>query len=67
MEKLYEVTMTHRGERYCCKVEADSKADAIAQAQEIGLGEDWEAVLISVDGVPVNGLKGGAEDAAACV
>ena len=62
MEKLYEVTMTHRGERYCCKVEATSKADAIAQAQEIGFGEDWEAVLIAIDGEPVNGLWGGAEE-----
>lgn len=55
MEKLYEVTMTHRGQKYYCKVEADSKADAINQAQEIGFGEDWKARLIAVDGVPVNG------------
>ena len=61
MEKLYEVTMTHRGQQYSCKVEAESKADAIAQAQEIGLGEDWAAVLIAVDGVPADGLKGGEE------
>ena len=62
MEKLYEVTMTHRGQQYCCNVEADSKANAIAQAQEIGFGEDWAAVLIAVDGVPVDGLKGGIEE-----
>lgn len=55
MEKLYEVTMTHRGQQYRTEVKADSKADAIAQAQEIGFGEDWEARLIAVDGVPVNG------------
>ena len=62
MEKLYEVTMTHQGQQYFCKLEADSKADAIAQAQEIGFGEDWAAVLIAVDGVPVDGLKGGEEE-----
>ena len=62
MEQLYEVTMTHRGQEYSCKVEADSKADAIAQAQEIGFGENWKAVLIAIDGEPVNGLKGGEEE-----
>ncbi len=58
MEKLYRVTFTHRGQKYQTEVEADSKTDAIDQAKEIGFGEDWEAVLIAVDGVPVNGLKG---------
>lgn len=54
MEKLYRVTFTHRGQEYKTEVEADSKADAIDQAMEIGFGEDWEAVLIAVDGIPVN-------------
>lgn len=58
MEKVYEVTFTHRGQKYKTEVEAACKHDAIEQAKEIGFGEDWEAVLISVDGVPVNGLKG---------
>lgn len=59
MEKLYKVTFTHRGQEYQTEVEAACKADAIDQAKEIGFGEDWEAVLISIDGEPVNGKKGG--------
>ena len=62
MEKLYRVTFTHRGHKYQTEVEADCKADAIDQAQAIGFGEDWEAVLIAIDGEPVNGLKGGEEE-----
>ncbi len=54
MEKLYRVTFTHRGQEYQTEVEADSKTDAIDQAMEIGFGEEWEAVLIAIDGVPVN-------------
>lgn len=53
MEKLYKVTFTHRGQEYFCEVEAACKADAIEQAKEIGFGEDWEAVLIAIDGIPV--------------
>lgn len=49
MEKLYKVTFTHRGQKYQTEVEADSKADALAQAQEIGFGEDWEVQLIASD------------------
>lgn len=58
MEKLYKVTFTRRCKKYEVILEADCKADAIAQAQEIGFGEDWEAVLIAIDGETVNGLKG---------
>jgi hypothetical protein len=58
MEKLYRVTFTHRGQKYQTEVEAACKADAIAHGQEIGFGEDWEAVLIAIDGETVNGLKG---------
>ena len=58
MEKLYEVTFTHRGQKYEVILEAVSKADAIDRAKEIGFGEDWEAVLIAIDGETVNGLKG---------
>lgn len=57
VEKLYEVTMTHQGQEYRCKVEADSEADAITQAQEIGFGENWKAKLIAIDGEPVSGAE----------
>ena len=53
MEKLYKVTFTHRGEKYFTKVVAVSEYDAIDKAMEIGCGENWEAVLIAIDGVPV--------------
>ena len=62
MEKLYKVTFTHRCKKYEVILEADCKADAIAQAQEIGFGEDWEAVLVAVDGEPVNGMKASKEE-----
>lgn len=54
MEKLYRVTFSHRGQKYQTEVEANCKTDAIDKAKEIGFGEDWEAVLIAVDGVSVN-------------
>ena len=57
MEKLYRVTFTHRGKKWEVILEADSKADAIDQAKEIGFGENWEAVLIAIDGEPVNGMN----------
>ncbi len=62
MEKTYRVTFTHRGQKYSTEIEASSKADAISQAQEIGFGENWEAVLIAIDGESVNGMKGGGYD-----
>lgn len=62
MEKIYEVAFTWKEQRYRIPIEADSKADAIAQAQEIGFGEDWAARLICVDGVAVCGPWGGAEE-----
>lgn len=49
MEKLYKVTFTHRGQEYETEVEADCEHDAIEQAKEIGLGENWKAELIAED------------------
>ena len=54
MEKLYKVTFTYLGERYVGKVVADSEYDAIARSMDLGVGENWDAVLIAIDGVPVN-------------
>lgn len=47
MKKLYRVTFSHWGQIYETIVEADCKEDAIAYAQEIGFGEDWDAFLLS--------------------
>lgn len=49
MKKLYKVTFTHRGQEYETQVEAYCEYDAIEQAQEIGLGENWKAELIAED------------------
>ncbi len=49
MEKLYKVTFTYRGQEYETEVEADCEHDAIEQAKEIGLGENWKATLIAED------------------
>ena len=49
MEKLYKVTFTHRGQEYETEVEADCEHEAIEQAKEIGLGENWKATLIAED------------------
>lgn len=62
MDKLYQVTFTHRCKKYEIILEADSKADAIAQAQEIGFGEDFTARLVAIDGEPVNGMKASKEE-----
>ena len=59
MEMLYRVTFTRQGKKWEVILEADSKTDAIDQVKEISFGENWEAVLIAIDGEPVNGLKGG--------
>ena len=54
MEKLYEVTCTHKGIKYWSLAEAESKADAINIGQNrVPFGSDWEATLIAVDGVRV--------------
>lgn len=49
MEKLYKVTFTRKGQVYETTVEADCEHDAIEQAKEIGLGENWKAKLIAED------------------
>ena len=62
MEKIYEVSFVCKEQHFRDPVEADSKADAIAQAMEIAPGEDFTARLLFVDGVRVNGLWGGVEE-----
>lgn len=54
MEKLYEITCTHKGVKYWSIAEAESKTDAINIGQHrVPFGEDWEAALVAIDGVRV--------------
>lgn len=55
MEKLYKVTFTYKGHTFSTELIADSIQDAIelARAGMIDFGENWEAVLIAVDGKPL--------------
>jgi hypothetical protein len=64
METIYEVSFIWKDKYFRIPVKTDSKSDAIAYAKEIAPdGEEFRVRLWCIDGVCVNGVWGGAEDA----